>query len=119
VVAPSTISVSSPAELQILLKIPVDAPVGEFQVVLPISAVASSGSSNDALTFTVTVQPAPKAPSTPSLSLIPFFEKVSFPVLLVVGVVVASICVLVMVKTGKKERRFEPKRKGSRRRHYY
>jgi len=103
VMAPSRISIASPAELTVMVSVPSDALPGSYTILIPISASASSGSTRQMAQFTLTVEAAkPSSPTAPSMSLVNIFSDIPpLFIFMVIGAVAVTAAVLVATNEKK------------------
>jgi hypothetical protein len=100
--APSRISLSSPAEIEVLINVPSDALAETYELIIPFTASASSGSSRQSASFTLTVEAKPV--SAPSFSILSaMFEPSSVVIMVFVVIGLLSLAAVVLVLTGDKK----------------
>jgi hypothetical protein len=100
--APSRISLSSPVEIELLINVPSDAVPQTYDLIIPFTASASSGSSRQSASFTLTVEPKPV--SAPSFSILAgVFEPSSVVIMVFVVIGLMSLAAVVLVLTGDKK----------------
>jgi len=105
VMAPSRISVASPAELTVMVSVPSDAMPGSYTILIPISASASSGSTRQMAQFTLTVEAKPSSPTAPGMSLVNIFSDIPpLFIFMVIGAVAVTAAVLVATNEKKPKR---------------
>ena len=100
--APSRISLSSPAEIEVVVNVPSDAFAETYELIIPFTASASSGSSRQSASFTLTVEA--KTVSVPSFSIFSaVFEASSIMVVVFVVIGFMLLAAVVLVLTGDKK----------------
>jgi hypothetical protein len=103
--APSRISLSSPAEIELLINVPSDAVPQSYELIIPFTASASSGSSRQSASLSLTVEAKPvSAPSFSILSAILEPSSIMIVVFVVIGFMLLTAVVLVL--TGDKKPKY-------------